>query len=274
MSDNQTPRAGAWPDDRYREFERKMMLIENGPTTTNFEQLIANGVALPEPDSISDTDISTKLWEVIAGLASLRVYLNQTDHLSDRELYATLWREVLRTDVPAIDEIGFNHHVDLLSGGGEHEMALYLRYYADEEERRNWVKDFPDTELQPREAPSHNRDRLLPRPHHEAGPEALEWLRANPNPSALATNRFSTTHQAARFVEALYLAGATNVAIDNMLMLPSDHWAPYADTLLVDLPDDRAQRRRVFELVEEIGRPDEDDPLVDCGQSAIRLWWD
>jgi len=274
MSDNQTPRAGAWPDDRYREFERKMMLIENGPTTTNFEQLIANGVALPEPDSISDTDISTKLWEVIAGLASLRVYLNQTDHLSDRELYATLWREVLRTDVPAIDEIGFNHHVDLLSGGGEHEMALYLRYYADEEERRNWVKDFPDTELQPREAPSHNRDRLLPRPHHEAGPEALEWLCANPNPSALATNRFSTTDQAARFVEALYLAGATNVAIDNMLMLPSDHWAPYADTLLVDLPDDRAQRRRVFELVEEIGRPDEDDPLVDCGQSAIRLWWD
>jgi hypothetical protein len=249
MSDNQTPRADAWLDDEYREFERKMELIENGPTTTNFAQLIENGVQLPEPDSVSDADIRTKLWEVIAGLSSLRVYLTQTDHLSDRDLYAKLWREVLRTDVPAIDEIGFNDHVDLLWGGGEHEP--------------------------PHEGPSSNRDPLLPRPDDGEGPEALGWLRANPNPSALATNRFSTTEHAVRFVEALYAAGATTVAIHDIVMLPTDNWAPYGETLLVDLPEDRAQRREVFDLVEEIGRPDDQDgPVIDCGQSTIRLWWD
>ena len=63
--------------------------------------------------------------------------------------------------------------------------------------------------------------------------------------------------------------------IDNILMLPNDRWAPYADMLLVDLPADHAQRRKVFELVEKIGRPDgEDEPLIDGGQSTIRLWWD
>jgi hypothetical protein len=76
------------------------------------------------------------------------------------------------------------------------------------------------------------------------------------------------------FVEALYAAGATTVAIDNILMLPGDHGAPYADTLLVDLPEDGAQRREVFDLVEEIGQPDDEaEPLMDYGQSTIRLSW-
>jgi hypothetical protein len=74
------------------------------------------------------------------------------------------------------------------------------------------------------------------------------------------------------FVEALYAAGATNVAIGNILMLPNDRWAPYADMLLVELPADHAQRREVFDLVEKIGRrDDEDEPLIDCGQSTIRF---
>jgi hypothetical protein len=275
MSENQRRRAGARADDEYREFVRKMELFENGPTTTNFAQLIADGIQLPDPDSISDADISAKLWEVIAGLSRLRVYLDQTDHLSDRELYATLWRDVLRTDVPAVDEVGFNNHVDLLSSGSDEETAIYLRYYADEDERRDWARDLRDSDLPLHEYPPYNRDRLLPRPRHEHGPEALEWLRVNPNPSPLATNRFSSPAEAVAFVEALYAAGATNVVIGNILMLPNDRWAPYADMLLVDLPADRAQRCKVFELVEKIGRPDgEDEPLIDGGQSTIRLWWD
>ncbi len=71
MSENQMSRGGASADDEYRDFVRKMELFENGPTTTNFAQLIAHGIQLPDPDSISDADISAKLWEVIAGLSSL-----------------------------------------------------------------------------------------------------------------------------------------------------------------------------------------------------------
>ncbi len=45
----------------------------------------------------------------------------------------------------------------------------------------------------------------------------------------------------------------------------------------VELPADHAQHRDVFELVEAIGRPDDegdDELLIDSGQSTIRLWWD
>ena len=49
MSENQRSRGGASADDEYREFVRKMELFENGPTTTNFAQLIAHGIQLPDP---------------------------------------------------------------------------------------------------------------------------------------------------------------------------------------------------------------------------------
>jgi hypothetical protein len=275
MSDTQTRQAGAPADEAYREFERKMELFEYGPRTTGFEQLIANGVQLPEPDSIGDAEVRVKLWEVIAGLARLRVYLDETDHLSDRELYAALWGDVLRVDVPAIDDVGFNHHIDLLSDGSEQGTALYLRYFAHEDARRHWLEDFPDYEMPAHEDPPHNRDRLLPRPSDEQGPEALEWLRANPNPSGLATNRFPTTGEAVQFVEALYAAGATHVAIENILLLPHDHWAPYADTLIVHLPECGAGRQQVFDLVKDVGRPDDEgEPFIDCGQPTARLRWD
>ena len=45
--------------------------------------------------------------------------------------------------------------------------------------------------------------------------EARSWLRINPNPSALATNRFGTTERALAFVDGLYARGATEVLVDD-----------------------------------------------------------
>jgi hypothetical protein len=274
MSDN--PLRSAAEDDDYEAFERKMLLFEEGPTTTNFQQLIEKGVALPPPDQIADADVRTKLWEVLSGLSELRVYLDHTDHLSERELYSKLWNETLREDVPAIDEIGFNTHVQLLSDG-EEDMAVYLKYFADEKFRGHWIEDFPDYRMPAHEDPPYNRDCLLPRPAHEGGPEALAWLRANHNESPLATNRFSKTSDAIAFVEQLYAAGATGVWVDNIMMLPNHDWTPYADTLIVDLPGDDAKRHEVLELIEHVGRPDHDagePPPHFIGPASVRLWWD
>lgn len=72
-----------------------------------------NAVELPDPDSISDDDLKTKLWEVLSGLAEQRIYLEDTDQLSDRELYAKLYHDVLRIKVPAVDDIGRCEHRQL-----------------------------------------------------------------------------------------------------------------------------------------------------------------
>jgi hypothetical protein len=263
--------------ENYQEFARKMALFEDGPTTTRFEQLSTAGVELRDPDAVADVDVRAKLWQVLAGLATFRTYLDETDHLGDRELYAALWRDVLREDVPAIDEIGFDHYVNLLSNGGEEETFLYLKYFADDEWRQQWMRDFPDYVLPTSVDPPYNRDCLLPRPGHERGSEAREWLRANWSGSALASNRFQDTAQALAFVEQLYGAGAQEVRVDHVMFLHNDRWAPYADALIVDLPTHDARRSGLFELIEGTGRPDEHDrlgPLRDSGQKSVRLWWD
>ena len=49
----------------------------------------------------------------------------------------------------------------------------------------------------------------------ELGPryEALDWLGSNPNPYALAGNRFTSTEDALIFVEKLYEYGAVKVLV-------------------------------------------------------------
>ena len=157
--------------DMYKEYARKTDAFMNGPTTTHFQMLLDAGIALPEPESLTDEQIGAKLWEVVHGLARLRAFLSQTDHLSDRELYSKLWHDTLREEEPAIDEIGFTTHLTLVSGGAKPETNTYLRYYADEGTRARWKREWPDDEMPPREQPPYDRDRLLPQPHADE-PEA------------------------------------------------------------------------------------------------------
>jgi len=132
------------------------------PTTTHFDNLTADGIQLPEPASIADSEISRKFWEVIAGLAKHRVYLDQTDHLDDRALYAKLWHELLREETPAVGEIGFNTQVPLLMNGSSEDLTLYLKHYAGEKAREFWRRDWPDVHIPLHEDPPYNRDLMLP----------------------------------------------------------------------------------------------------------------
>lgn len=104
--------------------------------------------------------------------------------------------------------------------------------------------------------------------------EARAWLRGNPNPSALATNRFQTTENALAFVEKLYATGATRVLIEE----PKDDAAgdPYADTLIVCLPCESAARWALEQLCEEQGPADvpPGDFTMHVAGDQIRLWWD
>jgi hypothetical protein len=265
--------------EAYAEFERKMDLLENGPRTTNFQQLLDRGTELPEPGSIPDDRIRAKVWQVLAGLASLGVYLDQTDHLSDRDLYAKLWNDVLRQEVAAFDEFGSDHVMMLQPDGVEPDTSTFFRYFADERWRGEFSKENPEFLMPEHEDPPHNRDCLLPIAPGGGLAEASTWLGANWSPSAFASNRFGTTQAAIAFVEQLYAAGAEAVAIDNVMMLPDHDWTPYADTLIVKLPEEASRRRDLFDLMEHVGKPDEDGPdfadlLIDSGQDRVRLWWD
>lgn len=104
-----------------------------------------------------------KLWDVIHGLAQLGAFLHHTDHLSDRDLYIYLWTDALRESTVLMPENpACSWHIDPVGSGSEEDIRLYLKYYASNRERRDWLKDWPTDPMPGREKPPYDRDRRLP----------------------------------------------------------------------------------------------------------------
>jgi hypothetical protein len=144
-------------------FWSNVLAYESAEETCHFIQLEEMGVKLPEPNSLSDDAVTATLWEVIHALASMDVFLSQTDHWNDRELYEHLWNDTLReVSVKVPPGSGWTHHIDFLSTGSEEDNLLYLKYYADEEWREQWRKDFPDDLIPDHVDPPYERDSKLP----------------------------------------------------------------------------------------------------------------
>ncbi len=143
-------------------FLEHIYALEKAPSVTHAHQLISRGIRLPPPDDLDDTHLHLKLREVIQGLAELRVFLEFTDHLSDREVYELLWYDLL-------NEITFDMsgckdgatHLPLLN---DSDMDTYLACYASDEERAHWASQDPDTPLPPRRPLACDRDQHLPKP--------------------------------------------------------------------------------------------------------------
>jgi hypothetical protein len=156
------------PSEVEEQFLQNILDYERAPMTSDFEQLQSAGVALPEPSSLSDDALHAKLWEVIEALARRDAYLSSTDHLSDRQLYEHLWSETLHEAEPDLPPgSGWVSHIDILGGCSEEDILLHLKYYADEEDRASWAKEWPDMAIPAHEDPPYDRDSHLPKPPDE-----------------------------------------------------------------------------------------------------------
>lgn len=158
----------ASPDDCPAEVEegfwKHVVEYEEAPWTTHFQQLERAGVSLPSPDSLNDEVLKAKLWEIIQKLALLRVFISQTDHLSDRELYTHLWTDTLRQETKAMPlTADAAYHIEMLGSWSEEDTRLYLKYYADDDWRRQWHKDWPKDRIPAHQDLPYDRDRLLPK---------------------------------------------------------------------------------------------------------------
>ena len=153
------------PPEMQEAFWQQIIAYETAEPSDLFELVTKGGVSLPESVLISEEHLSDRLWEVIYFLSSLGCYIENTDHLSDRELY-TLLRERLLHE-PAIlfpDDPNYAYHIDTIGSGSAEDQQLYLTYYATDLDRDLWARSWPDDPLPARIPCPFDRDRLLPRP--------------------------------------------------------------------------------------------------------------
>jgi uncharacterized protein YaaR (DUF327 family) len=152
------------PADLEEEFLKQVLEYERAEPMTVFRLLENAGFDLPLPDCLDDAALTAKLEELIDRMASLGAYLLNTNHLSDRELYQYLYDEGLREEATLFPENpGYAYMIDLTGSGSSEDMQVYLKYYADEDFRQRWAKDWPDDPMPKHEDPPFDRDAKLPK---------------------------------------------------------------------------------------------------------------
>jgi hypothetical protein len=146
--------------DPIAELERLDAFLDGSePGQRPIDALAARGVDVPDEATLDDSALHERLWIVIHAMAEIGMVLDSTDHLSDRELYRWLATDVLVEETFLSDDVNGAWHMSPIGGFSEEDIAIYLRYYADDADRRTMGNI--DT-LPPREKRPYDRDRFLP----------------------------------------------------------------------------------------------------------------
>ena len=94
---------------------------------------------IPAHDSLDDEQLRDVLNETIQKLFLKHIVLDFTDHLTDRQLYCLIYRDILPTQEKMIRRRRNYLHWDCANAGGD--PGIWLQYYASEEERDNWANE-------------------------------------------------------------------------------------------------------------------------------------
>lgn len=152
------------PADMEEEFLRHVLEYETAEPISLIRFLENTGLDVPAPEGLAEEVLTIKLKEVIERMASLGAYLLHTNHLSDRELYEYLCHDGLREEAVLFPENpSYAFIIDLTGSGSDEDNQTYLRYYADEEHRRQWAHDWPDDPIPESAVAPYNRDSELPK---------------------------------------------------------------------------------------------------------------
>jgi len=123
------------------------------------EFLRQRGIEIPALPPDDEAELRAKLQELIEEMFEIGIVVDSIDHLSDRELYRYLVDDVLLVEMMLSTSVGGHWNVSPIGGGSDEDNDIYLRYYADDEDRESWRREFGDP-LPPKEEPPYGRDRF------------------------------------------------------------------------------------------------------------------
>lgn len=145
--------ARAMPTAKENEFLESMLAWERAPILP-ISQWFSPELVLPPHESLDDEALHEALWDAIRRLYDVRVVLELTDHLSDRELYCLLIRDILPSPEKKI-ELPKNYlHWHCLDDRDDE--AIWLTFYASDNERREWRRE-NGVQPPPKKAPPYPR---------------------------------------------------------------------------------------------------------------------
>jgi hypothetical protein len=132
------------------EFLQSMLEWERAPIVPIYRWFQPE-LKLPAPDRLDDEQLQSLLHETIEKLYSQRIVLDFTDHLSDRQLYCLIYRDILPAHEKLIDRRNNYLHWDCANTDGDPDT--WLRFYASEADRRAWAEEtdgyLPQVEVPP-----------------------------------------------------------------------------------------------------------------------------
>ena len=83
------------PEIRRAGLEDVLAFEDIGAGISLFEGLLARGIELPRPETLSERQSSDKAEEVMNALLELQIILVGFEKMSARQLYATIWQQTL-----------------------------------------------------------------------------------------------------------------------------------------------------------------------------------
>lgn len=135
------------------EFLASLLAWERAPTVP-ISQWFEPELKLPAPETLDDETLRMHLANAIHQLYEKRIVLEFTEHLSDRQLYCLIVRDILPSPEKKIDQPKNYLHWHCLDEGADPE--LWLRYYASDKERAEWFAENGQA-LPPQQTPPHVR---------------------------------------------------------------------------------------------------------------------
>jgi hypothetical protein len=130
---------GEIPTPVENEFLASMLAWERAPVLP-ISRWFEPELRLPAPEALPDAALHDALWNAVHQLFEKRIVLDFTDHLSDRELYCLIYRDILPAHEKKIDS-GDNYlHWDCADVGDD--PHVWLTYYATAAERQSWAEEF------------------------------------------------------------------------------------------------------------------------------------
>ncbi len=143
--------------DCENEYLSSLLAWEKAPVKP-ISQWFEPELVMPHPDSMSDSEVHQTLHQTIGRLFEKNIVLHFTDHLSDRQLYCLILRDILPAQEKQVELPKSVLNWRCLDEKRDEES--WLRFYATEDERNLWGFE-TGLKLPPREKTPYRRQ--LPR---------------------------------------------------------------------------------------------------------------